>query len=76
MKKFLMIHNKQCFIFESENIDSAWQHSMDALGVEAGITIQEIEGINIQHEIIFELSKKFREMVNEEAEKNGIKPKG
>jgi hypothetical protein len=75
MKKFVVLNDKQCFVFLAENDTQAKKYAETISNTKEEIIVREIEGINVQHEIAFELCKSLKDLTFQEAEKSGIKPK-
>jgi len=65
---YAVLKGKAVFVFDTTDIEK----ELDNLGREDA-SVFEIDTINIQHEILFELSKNFKSMLEEQAQLHGIK---
>ena len=65
---YAVLKGKAVFVFDTTDIEK----ELDNLGREDA-SVFEIDTINIQHEILFELSKNFKSMLEEQAQLLGIK---
>lgn len=68
---FNLITNDLCYVFEAENQTEADKYAKE-IAEGKDYQLFPIKGIQIQHEILFQLAKEFRDLTFSEAEKNGI----
>lgn len=71
MQQYMYIQDGIVSIFQAETYEKAVAH-MKEIGGDA-LMLQKIKGVQLQHEIAFEVCKSMKELFNQTAKENGIK---